>query len=228
MKIPTLTQVEVNEFVEARRNGRVYEPEIGFVGTESSINESLISEFVDEVSQILDEVKGDSSSSQERLIGLFERNLTKPAVKFFDSLPTEAKFTPGFWSYLSFKLSGVIEWRYPPNDKEGWAKNFVASHSPSDFIDGFLPRIIVKGLIASESPTALSLSGQDFWRSHILRVKTGFSKEMSIAFAEHVVETSMPVAEQRILAKKIRSTRSNVIFETLDSSQAAKILKSLI
>jgi len=228
VKIPTLTQFEMNEFVEARRRGEVYEPEVSFVGSESSLEQSLISEFVNEVKKILSQVMGDRSASQERLHSLFEKEITKPAVKFFEAIPTDAKFTPGFWSYLSFELCEVIEWRYPPNDKEGWAKNFVSSHSPSDFIDGFLPRIIVRGLIASDSSKALSLSGQDFWRSHILRVKTGFSKEMSIAFAEHVVETSMTVAQQRILAKKIRSTRSNVIFETLDSSQAANILKSLI
>ena len=228
MKIPTLTQFEMNEFVEARRRGEVYEPVVSFVGSESSLEESLISEFVNDVNIILSEVKGDGSASQERLHSVFEKELTKPAVEFFDAIPTDAKFTPGFWSYLSVQLSEVIEWRYPPNDKEGWAKNFVASHSPSDFIDGFLPRIIVRGLIASNSSKALSLSGQDFWRSHVLRVTTGFSKEMSIAFAEHVVDTSMTVAEQRILAKRIRSTRSNVIFETLDSSQAANLLKSLI
>jgi hypothetical protein len=218
----------MKEFVEARRAGQVYEPEVGFVGSESSLQEDLITRFVDEVHKILDEVTKDTKTSQERLHGLFEQALTLPALNFFESLPPAAKFTPGFWSFISFKIAAAVEWRYPPNDKEGWSRNFVSSHSPSDFIDGFLPRIVVRGLIASNSAKALSLSGQDFWRSHILRVKTGFSKEMSIAFAEHVVDASMPVAEQRTLAKKIRSARSNIIFEALDSSQAAKILKSLI
>jgi hypothetical protein len=228
MKVPTLSQAEIQAFVESRRLGETYVPEVGSVGVESSMSDELVSQFVDVVNGILTEVLKDTSKSQERMHSLLEQELTGPAIKFFESLPPDAKFTPGFWSFMSFQISSVLEWRYPPNDKEGWSKNFVSSHSPSDFIDGFLPRIIVRGLIARNSDKALSLSGQDFWRSHILRVKTGFSKEMSIAFAEHVVETSMSVAEQRTLAKKIRSARSNVIFEALDSTQATTILKSLI
>jgi hypothetical protein len=228
MKVPTLSQAEIQAFVEARRLGETYVPEVGSVGVESSMSDELVSQFVDVVNGILTEVLKDTSKSQERMHSLLEQELTGPAIRFFESLPPDAKFTPGFWSFMSFQISSVVEWRYPPNDKEGWSKNFVSSHSPSDFIDGFLPRIIVRGLIARNSDKALSLSGQDFWRSHILRVKTGFSKEMSIAFAEHVVETSMSVAEQRTLAKKIRSARSNVIFEALDSTQATSILKSLI
>jgi hypothetical protein len=228
MKVPTLSQSEMQAFVEARRLGEVYEPEVGSVGVESSISDELVPQFVDEVHGILSEVLKNTSNSQEKMHSQLERDLTGPAIKFFEALPPDAKFTPGFWSFMSFQISSVVEWRYPPNDKEGWSRNFVSSHSPSDFIDGFLPRIIVRGLIARSSAKALSLSGQDFWRSHILRVKTGFSKEMSIAFAEHVVDTGIAVAEQRSLAKKIRSVRSNVIFEALDSAQATKILKSLL
>jgi len=228
MKVPTLSQSEMQAFVEARRLGEVYEPEVGSVGVESSISDELVPQFVEEVHGILSEVLKNTSNSQEKMHSQLEKDLTGPAIKFFETLPPDAKFTPGFWSFMSFQISSVVEWRYPPNDKEGWSRNFVTSHSPSDFIDGFLPRIIVRGLIARSSVKALSLSGQDFWRSHILRVKTGFSKEMSIAFAEHVVDTGMAVAEQRSLAKKICSARSNVIFEALDSAQATKILKSLL
>ena len=228
MKVPILSQSEMQAFVEARRLGEIYEPEVGSVGGESSISDELVPQFVDEVHGILSEVLKNTSNSQERMHSQLEKELTGPAIKFYESLPPDAKFTPGFWSFMSFQISSVVEWRYPPNDKEGWSRNFVSSHSPSDFIDGFLPRIIVRGLIARSSAKALSLSGQDFWRSHILRVKTGFSKEMSIAFAEHVVDTGMAVADQRSLAKKIRSARSNVIFEALDSAQATKILKSLL
>jgi hypothetical protein len=228
MKIPTLSQSEMKTFTEARRNGQSYDPEIVYVGSDSSLNDDLVSIFVEEVKLALSTVKADTSSTQETLYSNFEQSLTLLSLEFFDALPPEAKFTPGFWSFVSSEIANEVEWRYPPNNKEGWSKNFVSSHSPSDFIDGFLPRIIVRGLIAKDSDKALSLSGQDFWRSHILRVKTGFSKVVSIAFAEHVVNVSMPVSEQRIVAKRIRSARANVIFEALDSSQAVKMLDTLL
>ena len=228
MKIPTLSQSEMKAFTDARRVGASYEPEVFYVGSDLILGDELVSGFVEEVKSILSKVTSDTKSSQEMSHSNFEQRLTIVALEFFEKLPPEAKFSPGFWSYVSFKIADAVEWRYPPNDKEGWSKNFVSSHNPSDFIDGLLPRIVVRGLIARGSPKALSLSGQDFWRSHILRVKTGFSKVVSIAFAEHVVNVSMPVSEQRIVAKRIRSARSNVIFEALDSSQAAKMLETLL
>lgn len=228
MRIPTLSQSEMKAFTDARRIGEFYEPEVFHVGSDLSLDDETISGFVAGVNSILSEVTANTKSSLEISHANFEQKLTIVALEFFATLPPEAKFSPGFWSYVSFKVADAVEWRYPPNDKEGWAKNFVSSHSPSDFIDGLLPRIIVRGLIAKKSPKALSLSGQDFWRSHILRVKTGFSKVVSIAFAELVVDVSMPVSEQRIVAKRIRSVRSNVIFEALDPSQAAKMLETLL
>jgi hypothetical protein len=228
MKVPTLSQSEMKAFTEARRVGESYDPEVIYTGSELSLGDELVSEFVEGVNLVLSEVKLENASSQEMSHSNFEKKLTARALRFFEALPPEAKFSPGFWSYVSFRIADAVEWRYPPNDKEGWSKNFVSSHSHSDFIDGLLPRIVVRGLIARDSSKALSLSGQDFWRSHILRVKTGFSKVVSIAFAEHVVDVSMPVSEQRIVAKRVRSARSNVIFEALDSSQAVKMLETLL
>jgi hypothetical protein len=225
VKIPTLLQTEINEFIESMRLNREYLPKVTWSGDDNALGDSLIEDFVAQAMEIFRSSTTGITKSREKKTEALELGLTKLTVEFFSQIPTQAKFEPGFWSYLSFRLSPIILWRYPPNEKEGWGRNFVSKHSPSDFIDGFLPRILVRGQIAVGSELAESFLQQDFWRSHILRVKTGFCQTMSQSFAEKVVSEKLPVEVQRAAAKKLRSIRSNVVFELLDKPDCEKLIK---
>jgi hypothetical protein len=226
MKIPTISQLEMDKFIEVRRTGAEYSPETIWIGSEKSLEEGLVETFCEALESVSSKYKSGTKSESDRKSD-FEAEISPVCIAFFKKLPPDAKFSPGFWSYVSAKLVNVIEWRHPIVDKDGWSKNFVATHKPSEFIDGFLPRVIVRSLIAGESEVAMSLVLQDFWRSHILRVKTGFSKNVSIAFAEHAVTAKLNTSDSREFAKELKSVRSNVIFEALDSSQARKVIESL-
>lgn len=225
MKIPTVSQLEMDVFVQSRRDGNSYTPEIILVGSENSLSEEDLENFFGEIQTIfMDFTQGSKTRADFRKL---ETAIAPSCLLFFKKLPPEAKFTPGFWSYLSVRLSDIVEWRHPVKNKKGWEKNFVATHKPSDFVDGFLPRITIRSLIASESPIAMSLELQDFWRSHILRVKTGFSKAVSIAFAEHAVSKGFNTDESRDFTKKVKAARSNILFEALTDSQAKKVIETL-
>jgi hypothetical protein len=195
------------------------------VGSENSLSEEVLESFCGEIQTIfIDFAKGSKAMADFRKL---ETAIAPACLLFFKQLPPEAKFTPGFWSYLSVRLSEIVEWRHPVSNDQGWGKNFVATHKPSDFVDGFFPRITIRSLIASESSIAMSLVLQDFWRSHILRVKTGFSKAVSIAFAEHAVSQGFSTAQSRDFTKKVKSARSNILFEALTDSQAKKVIETL-
>lgn len=224
MKIPTLLQTEINEFIESIRQDKPYLPKVTWSGEENALSEAALEDFVSQAMETFRSSTAGITKSKEKKTESLELALTKLTLDFFNQIPDQAKFEPGFWSYLSFRLSPIIVWRYPPNDKEGWGRNFVAKHSPSDFIDGFLPRILVRGQIAQGSELSESFLQQDFWRSHILRVKTGFSQTMSQSFAEKVVREKLPVENQRTAAKKLRSIRSNVIFELLNKPDCEKLI----
>ncbi len=227
MKHPSITQMEMNEFVSAIQRGLNYEPKVTLTGDENSLNSSLIEEFIESFLALHDATSKSFTKSKEKKYVEFEKAASPLLVGFLNSLPSRFQFDPGFWSYLSFRVSEVIVWRYPPHDSDGWNKNFVVSHSTSEFVYGFLPRLAIKGLIASGSEKAENLIQQDFWQSHILRVKTGFSTSVSQAFAEAVVDDDLKVEKQRMMAKSIRSLRSNVIFEALDQQQAKALVNSV-
>lgn len=227
MRIPTLLKSDLALALDALRSGSRLDPKVTYVGLEGSLDNNLVDGLVSELLQLHGREIKKLTKSKEKKYKEFELAATPVLLKFFAALPSSCKFSPGFFAYLSFRLQDVIVWRYPPNDGGGWPKNFVATQTPSDFVDGFLPRLVIHGLIAKGSPVAESLIAQDFWRSHVLRVKTGFSSAMSQAFAEEKVESGTTTNEERRIARLIQSVRSNVIFEVLSKKQARQIVRNL-
>lgn len=224
MKKPVISQADMHEYVNSLREGKPIDIKVAFAGDENTIASELIESFVTSLIDLRDTCAKGITKTKDKKYSEFEKAASPLVLTFLRSLPISCQFDPGFWSYLSYRVTEVITWRYPPNDAEGWAKNFVASHTSSDFVDGFLPRLAIKGLISEGSPSSTELTQQDFWRSHVLRVKTGFSRTVSQAFAEAVVRDEIAVEKQRSMAKSIRAIRSNVIFEILDPAQAKTIV----
>lgn len=225
MKYPSISQVEMRDFIVELRSGSLgAQPKIVFHGEETSLDDGLIDGFVRDFNALYEGCVRGITKSKEKKFVEFEQQASPLLISLLEQLPVRLQFDPGFWSYLSYRVVNVIIWRYPINDKEGWGKNFVQTHTQSDFVDGFLPRLAIKGLIAKGSKAAEALVQQDFWRSHILRVKTGFSPNVSKAFAELVANEGTVVDTQRTMAKSIRSQRSNVIFEVLTIDQAKALV----
>ena len=227
MRIPIMTQAEMNSFLAEMRAGRVYEPKVDFTGAEIATLDKQIDDFLVGLLASIQTAGGSlAEPGKDKVYRDFEEIALEVSLQFFDGLPDECKFEPGFWTYLSWRCADVISWRHPASDKEGWVKNFFARYSASDFIDAFLPRLVVQGLITRDD-SARSFIRQDFWRSHVLRVKTGFSKEVSNGFANISHNHSINTEEARIMAKKVRAIRSNVIFEALDKAQAETLVGEL-
>ena len=222
-----MTQAEMNSYLTELRAGRSFDPKVDFTGSDTADLEKHIDNLLDGLLKSIDLAGGSlTEPGKDKVFGDFEENALEVSVQFFDDLPDECKFEPGFWTYLSWRCADIIAWRYPVNDKKGWVDNFFARYSASDFINAFIPRLIVQGLITRGDP-ARSFKGQDFWRSHVLRVKTGFSKEVSNGFANISKSESINTEEARIIAKKIKAIRSNVIFEVLNKPQAEALVGEL-
>lgn len=227
MRYPSISQVEMKDFVLGLRSGsRANDPKVAYSGEETALNDEVVEGFVSDFNHLYETCSKGIAKSKEKKFVEFEQRASPLVVNLVGQLPIKVQFDPGFWSYLSYRVANVILWRYPPNDKDGWGKNFVETHTQSDFVDGFLPRLAIKGLIANGSQVAADLVQQDFWRSHILRVKTGFSPNVSTAFAELVVKDGIVVEVQRSIAKSVRSQRSNIIFEVLTRDQARDLVQN--
>jgi len=69
--------------------------------------------------------------------------------------------------------------------------------------------------------------GSDFWRSHILRVKTGSAPTVARAFANRQVVSRLETDSLRELASRLNRTWSNVVLHLYSEAEATKLLDEL-
>jgi hypothetical protein len=68
--------------------------------------------------------------------------------------------------------------------------------------------------------------GTDFWRSHVIRVKTGAKPGLARAVAEQQRDARMPVQRLREYAKRINRRWSNEVIYLLDEDECREIAES--
>ena len=166
---------------------------------------------------------GDSSAKKEELEG----ELSSQLFRVLESLPVTMLTDSDFWRYISSEYFFEFTlWR----DGEACAlASFGASSSSVNF-DCVPFRMFNRGLIAftiTEDINDLEyahIPGTDLWRSHILRVLTSYSASMSQAILDEYKEGNLPTAVVRVVAKSLRKSRANIVFEVLDLDQSAEIL----
>jgi hypothetical protein len=166
---------------------------------------------------------GDSSAKKEEL----EAELSSQLFRILESLPVTMLTDSDFWRFLSSEYFFEFTlWR----DGESCAlASFGASSATVNF-DCVPFRMFNRGLIAftiSEDINELEyahIPGTDLWRSHILRVLTSYSSSMSQAILDEYKAGNLPTAVVRDVAKSLRKSRANVVFEVLELEEAIEIL----
>ena len=228
MKIPVLSEQEIGEFVSSMIEGENYEPRVAYLGGEDTLKESDFEELVNSLHKSFSSARKTLGKSQTKRVEQLEVELGAKLRDFFHENNVEIFYEPGFWSYLSFRCREIILWRLPEKNPNGLKTNFVQKHSPSELRNAFLPRVLARSLIVEGEEELEGYIAQDFWQSHILRVKTGFSPVLSKQFAKAVLHNKIGVDLQRSAAKRIRSIRSNVLFEILDEQQARELVDAVL
>jgi hypothetical protein len=155
-----------------------------------------------------------------------EGKLSSEVFRLLYKLPTEILTDPDFWRYLcATTFFQFIIWRDGSAEDLPARASFGAS-SKSITMDCVPFRMFNRGLINFELTGDLkddsyaSIPGTDVWRSHILRVKTSFSPNLTRNILEKLESGKLPTSLVRPLAKRLRRLRSNVIFEILEPEDA--------
>jgi hypothetical protein len=147
------------------------------------------------------------------------------------SLPFGVLDDPGFWRYLAIShLWPIVVWREPQAFERDWTKYRA-------YVDGRLPaecvplRMFLRGQIAvvdGDYGLASAVhAGTDFWRSHIVRVRTSYSPVLAQAFIREQVADRMSTDVLRAYAKRLQRVASNVVLHTYDQEAAQTLLHSL-
>jgi hypothetical protein len=227
MQYPTVSLHSYQRFInEYRQNSPLRDKPEGVLRGQG---EEPLNRIRAELLRIVDEWKksikkiGDSSAKKEEL----EAELSSQLFRILESLPVTMLTDSDFWRFLSSEYFFEFTlWR----DGESCAlASFGASSATVNF-DCVPFRMFNRGLIAftiSEDMNELEyahIPGTDLWRSHILRVLTSYSSSMSQAILDEYKAGNLPTAVVRDVAKSLRKSRANVVFEVLELEEAIEIL----
>jgi hypothetical protein len=154
------------------------------------------------------------------------------ATLLYDALstyPVEVLDDPGFWAYLAAgPLWFFVRWRENPSKRkrEGYY----------DYLDGRVNHACVPlrmflraQAVHKDGDTSLAAAverGVDFWRSHIIRVRTGAKRELAHAVAKEQTDDHMTRDPLREYAKRINRRWSNQVLYLLDEDESRELASS--
>lgn len=138
---------------------------------------------------------------------------------------------PGFWRYLSVGIAefyAFIRWREKKSFAVGTQYKYVDGLQPTECV---LPRMYLRvralggagnGHLASAIPWAA-----DFWRSHIVRVRTSAYPAVVRAFAKMQRDDRLTTSPLRKVAKDLSALRANVALYDYGDSEAETLLREI-
>jgi len=158
----------------------------------------------------------------------YESELCGKLHETLSHAPYEILDDSRFWNYLSVRyFSELIVWREYKALAEGNIETYFAAS-----VESIPLRLYLRANVVVESTGVYDLAAQipeatDFWRSHVLRVRTGRARILAGAVAAMHLSNRMPTELLRRFAPFVNRMWSNVILSEYDKSESTKLLKEL-
>lgn len=161
----------------------------------------------------------------------FEGRLALSVFGELDALPVEVLDDPGFWRFLAMtRFWWFVAWREAEPLQRGNGLTYVDGRRNTETIPLRL-YLRAKAVATSDNPqlAAELTKCTDFWRSHVMRVRTGSAPPLAAAFAEMQKDPSSRLATTplRAFARRVNRLWTNVQLSTYDSAQAAGVIEEL-
>lgn len=142
-------------------------------------------------------------------------------------LPMEVLDDPGFWRYLALtEFWWFVVVREAGALSRGNIMGYVDGGRESVPFRMFLRAQAIRDDDDYSLAAALPHSA-DFWRSHILRVRTGTVPALARAFVRLQVEKQMVAGDVRPFAKRLNRLWTNIVFHLWDEEECYQLLSDL-
>lgn len=201
-----------------------WELERSWIGSGQDVVLTELESVLDDMKeQFANRVPRDAQSTPEAFEGRFA-GAVHSALR---DLPIEALDDPGFWRYLSLvHFWWFIAVREAPAIGRGNVMTYVDGGRECVPFRMFLRAQAIRDADDYGLAGALPKSA-DFWRSHVLRVRTGTAPPLARAFARLQVEKGMVSDDVRPFARRINRLWSNIVFHTWDDESCDQLLMEL-
>jgi len=172
----------------------------------------------------------DTATATTRELERVESEICGAVHEALYTLPIEILDDQRFWRYLAVRYFGeFIVWRESKALANGnIAKYFVAGTG----VESIPLRLYLRGqAVVSPNGTYELASavpaGTDFWRSHVLRVRTGRSSPLARSFAEMQSKERLATTPLRQLARLINRMWANVLLTEYGQRESSKLIGQL-
>lgn len=170
------------------------------------------------------------ATASPRELERVESDLCGPVHEALCAFPVEVLDDQRFWRYLAVRHFGeFIIWR----ERKAFANGNIAKYFVAGTGVESLPlRLFLRGqsVISPKGTYELASAvpaGTDFWRSHVLRVRTGRAIPLARAFAEMQSRERLATTPLRQLASLINRTWANVVLTEYGAGDSNKLISHL-
>lgn len=230
MRYPILTRSECESLAKIRwENDGDLIVEPTWVGEGDDFDETPVQQAAEQCRELIR--TNPSSSEKDRVEGDAARHLHE-ALQPTDSrnsVPVHVLDDPGFWRYLSIRwFWDFIAWRESTPFANGNHMKYLDAKNSTECV---LTRMYLRmaalgggeyGELASVLPSAT-----DFWRSHIIRVRTATAPALVRAMVEIQRDHRLVTKDLREFAKRVNRTWTNVVLNLYEQDEAQKLLSEL-
>ena len=135
----------------------------------------------------------------------------------------------GFWRYLALsRFWWFVEWREAGPIERGNVATYIDGHIAVESIPS---RLFIRGQAVCDNgdySRAWALErAADFWRSHVLRVRSGSAPQLTRALVDLQLRHQMSTDQMRRFARLINRTWSNVVLHLYDDAACAELVEEL-
>ena len=232
MRYPTATQSQCRDFGRARKRGDLSDVVAQWVGRGEEMDLGRIEEAAAEIRELMaaadqrgtkrDQVEGEASA-------ILYTALSPEEATGHRGVDVAVVDDPGFWRYLSLRwFWDFVEWRQwkkPERFKESTHLVYVdAFNSTECVLTRMYLRMAALGGSEHEDLASCLPHATDFWRSHIVRVRTTGAPRLVRAMVEAQRNARLKTDDLRELAKRVNRTWSNVLLDLYTQEEAAQLL----
>ena len=224
MRYPALSRTRCTEIAQRRVDGfqPSVEHEIDWLGAGDAVDLRDLEKLASDIAaEIVDWTDPDKDRFEGSACGWLFAALSH--------LPTEVLDDRGFWRYLAIQYFwDFIAWREAKPFSAGNHLKYVDASDPKETV---LTRMYLRaqalgGAEAGILGGAIPRAG-DFWRSHVIRVKTGTAPPFARAFAQRQSRDRLKTGPIREVAKRLTRLWTNVVPYVYDGPEATELMREV-
>lgn len=242
MRYPTLSETDILIFIKLAKDNPAIVTSTESAGFADSrarfavtpgdldgrlVNLDAIDKLSQEISKFL--AKPTSESASDAAKEHYEGEISGLVHAALEPLPYELLDDKGFWQYLAIRyFCELILWRQATVKEEGPLENYlIARRQDSMPLRMYLRARAIHEATGSYALTTALPKSSDFWKSHILRVRTGRARGLVESFVVMQRDHRLPTGQVRRLAKLFNRMWSNVVLFEYDRASADVLVNEL-